>query len=637
MNAIHSDDRAYAERQWREAMATRRQVNAEFRLRAPDGGWRWTNVLAAPLLNERGDIAKWVGLNIDIDMRRRAEEALRASEDKYRTLFEGIDEGFCVLEILYGADGAPRDCLYVQVNPAFLRQTGQRDPTGKLGSEYAPASAPTWLATYDAVVRSGDPVRFEQYHPDSDRWYSVYACVIGERGSRLVASVFADITERKRAEILARQRGERQAFLLRLSDTLRALADEREIERTALGLIASHIGADRVYITGLDYGRGESHVTAEYRREDLAPMVGNYRHVDFSEGIRHITGSTLVVQYIEDGTLSDAVRQSLKTVHVRALICLGLGAGEKDMFWALTAATATTRAWTDNEIQLIEEATERTWTAIERARSETALRDSEARFQQFAKASAAGMWIRDAETLAMEYVSPAIARIYGVEPNAFLGDMTRWAALILPEDREVALRRIGEARHGEAVVHEFRIQRHDNGTFRWIRNTDFPLFDTQGRVERIGGLAEDVTEAKLLTEHQGVLLAELQHRVRNIMAMIRSTVVRSADGAVDVEDYRTSLAGRLLALARVQTLLTRQDNAGGSLRSILESEISAQAHSESQYELTGPDIMLSPKAVEVLTLAFHELSTNALKYGALSVSGGKIFVRWKLFEKREKA
>lgn len=92
----------------------------------------------------------------------------------------------------------------------------------------------------------------------------------------------------------------------------------------------------------------------------------------------------------------------------------------------------------------------------------------------------------------------------------------------------------------------------------------------------------------------------------------------------------------MLALARVQTLLTRQANAGGSLRSILESEIGAQAHSENQYELTGPDIMLSPKAVEVLTLAFHELSTNALKYGALSVSDGKITVRWTPFEKREK-
>ncbi len=271
----------------------------------------------------------------------------------------------------------------------------------------------------------------------------------------------------------------------------------------------------------------------------------------------------------------------------------------------------------------------------ERKRAEIALRESENRFQQFANASSSGLWIRDAETLSMEFVSPSIATIYGTEPDALLGDIKYWAATVLPEDRETAGHHIEQACHGDPAIHEFRIRR-DDGSFRWIRDTDFPLFDENGNVQRVGGIAEDVTETKMAVEHQGVLLHELQHRVRNIMAVIRSMAVRSADGAADVEDYKTSLAGRLLALARVQTLLTRQANAGGWMRDILESEIGAQAHSENQYELTGPDIMLSPKAVEVLTLAFHELSTNALKYGALSVSKGKVTVTWTLFEKREK-
>ncbi len=271
----------------------------------------------------------------------------------------------------------------------------------------------------------------------------------------------------------------------------------------------------------------------------------------------------------------------------------------------------------------------------ERKRAEIALRESENRFQQFANASSSGHWIRDAETLRMEFVSPSIATIYGTEPDALLGDIKYWAATVLPEDRETAGHHIAQACRGDPAIHEFRIRR-DDGSFRWIRDTDFPLFDENGNVQRVGGIAEDVTETKMAVEHQGVLLHELQHRVRNIMAVIRSMAVRSADGAADVEDYKTSLAGRLLALARVQTLLTRQANAGGWMRDILESEIGAQAHSENQYELTGPDIMLSPKAVEVLTLAFHELSTNALKYGALSVSRGKVTVTWTLFEKREK-
>ncbi|MCO6050378.1 PAS domain S-box protein [Mesorhizobium sp. RP14(2022)] len=105
LNAIHPDDRDHTEQQWREAITERTPVDAEFRLRAPDGGWRWTNVRAAPVLDTKGRIEKWAGMNIDIDARKRAEAALRESEDKYRTLFESIDEGFCVLEVLYDKGG----------------------------------------------------------------------------------------------------------------------------------------------------------------------------------------------------------------------------------------------------------------------------------------------------------------------------------------------------------------------------------------------------------------------------------------------------------------------------------------------------------------------------------------------------
>ena len=184
------------------------------------------------------------------------------------------------------------------------------------------------------------------------------------------------------------------------------------------------------------------------------------------------------------------------------------------------------------------------------------------------------------------------------------------------------------------MVHEFRIQRLNDQAFRWIRNTDFPLLDRQGRVQRIGGIAEDVTEARLAREHQGVLLAELKHRVRNMMAVIRSIASRTADSAPDVASYRSLLEGRLLALSRVQMLLTREANAGGSLRGILESEVGAQAPPGARYELIGPDVRLSPKAVEVLTLAIHELATNALKYGALSVPEGRLSVKWTPFERK---
>ncbi|MGY3454033.1 PAS domain S-box protein [Bradyrhizobium sp. USDA 4353] len=1102
LDAIHPDDRPFAERQWREAMTACRVVDAEFRLRAPDGGWRWTNVRAAPVLDEHGSIEKWAGVNIDIDARKRVELALReseerhsflvrfsdavrgladpvavattacrmlleqlkvdhahwaevdrateefvtvgavhspgvlpiegrfslkawepysashrsgrsvvvndtqtdprsdgsmrataasmdigadlatpvlvkghlagvlsvkrrqphrwtseeialvecvagrcgaeverarveaglrASEDKYRTLFESIDEGFCVLEMMYDEGGAPRDCRYVQVNPAFLKQTGQKDPTGKLGSEYVPASAPLWLATYDAVVRSGEPVRFEQFHPDSGRWYSVYASIIGERGSRLVASVFADITQRKRAETSLRESEERQAFLLKLSDAVRPLADPADIqgettrllreqlnagwcyyvdwdqdrktglvlrdsardglpslrgahdvsdapeffqilakgavlmvrdyasyehlptrirenftalgfrsmmlapllkegkliasllvgdseirewsaseasllievaERTwaaierahaetalrkseeryrslfetmdqgyslnevirdaqgraidirylehnpalerltgvpaseaigrlasevfpgldrfwievvdrvvttgereqvehelssngrwyqskfyaaggdccvslfdditerkkaeavqreseerqefllkfsdslraqpdidaiayrAVGLLSEQLGLDRCYITYYRPDQDEADFPYQVGNTTVPPLPPKVRLSDFPEAYEQVLQKTFVVEDdFERRGLSEAERANSKALGMRAMVASTIRKGERNPLSSMAAVSSRPRRWTAGEIALVEEAAERTWAAMEHARADEELRESESRFQQFADASSGVLWVRDAATLDMEYVSRGASTIYGVRPANLLGDISIWAALVVPDDREATLSHIERIRGGEIELHEFRIQRPSDQAFRWVRNTGFPLLDADGNVERIGGIFEDFTDAKLAVEHQAILLAELQHRVRNIMAVVRSIAARSGERAGSVIEYGELLAGRLLALSRVQTLLTRAANVRVNLRSIILDEVSIQAQHEGQYEVAGPDIEISPKAAEVLTLALHELSTNALKYGALSLSEGKVSIRWEIVDK----
>jgi two-component sensor histidine kinase len=192
------------------------------------------------------------------------------------------------------------------------------------------------------------------------------------------------------------------------------------------------------------------------------------------------------------------------------------------------------------------------------------------------------------------------------------------------------LKRLEHVRSGVPSVHEFRIARPGDGGVRWIKSTAFPLRDEHGHVQRIGGISADITEARQSAGHQAVLLAELQHRVRNIMAMILSITIRTARTAASVQDYANLMTGRLTALARTQALLTRAPNAGADLATIVRDEIAAHAQHHSQYELAGPKIVLSPKAAEVITLAMHELATNALKHGALSVATGHVTVSWRV-------
>lgn len=280
---------------------------------------------------------------------------------------------------------------------------------------------------------------------------------------------------------------------------------------------------------------------------------------------------------------------------------------------------------------------------VERERSEAELRLSnerlrlnEERFRQFAAASSDVLWIRDADTLAAELQSTAFDALYGVAADASACELREWAARVVPDDRDAAIRTLRDVRDGTRRVHEFRVLRPSDGQFRWIRDTVFPLFDAQGRVTRIAGISSDVTDERRWTEHQNVLVAELQHRVRNIMATIGSITLRTRESATSVDDYAQRLSGRVMSLARTQALLTRAANVGIDLRTLVTDELGSHAATESRVVLRGPPTVVPPKAAEVLSLAIHELASNALRHGALREPSGRVEVTWSLREGSER-
>jgi len=128
------------------------------------------------------------------------DERLRESEEKYRTLFNSIFEGFCVIEVFFDENNVPIDYRFLEISPSFETQTGIKDAVGKTIRELVPQLEQYWFKMYGEVALTGNPARFENEVAQLHHWYEVHASRIGEPGERKVAVVFSDITERKHAQ-----------------------------------------------------------------------------------------------------------------------------------------------------------------------------------------------------------------------------------------------------------------------------------------------------------------------------------------------------------------------------------------------------------------------------------------------------
>jgi len=263
----------------------------------------------------------------------------------------------------------------------------------------------------------------------------------------------------------------------------------------------------------------------------------------------------------------------------------------------------------------------------ERKLAERALAERNAQLGLAGRAALVGSYAYDVHKGTMQ-VSKGYAAIHGLPEGTTETTIREWRARVHPEDlvRAEGLREQAFADRQNEDNAEYRIVL-SNGEVRWIERRGTILYGKKGSPERVVGVNIDVTDRKRSEERQRVLVAELDHRVKNVLATVNSIITQTREASSSHVDFMNALNRRIDSLARTHELLSKSNWHGVSLAEIVQREFAPYATGNA--EARGPSVTLKAEATQALASVLHELTTNAAKYGAFSNPTGRVLVQWR--------
>ena len=491
-----------------------------------DGTEQWVWWEIHPWYAATNEVGGIIIFSVDITNRKQAEIALRQSEERYRILFESIDEGFCAIEMLFDQNEMPWDYRFLEINPQFEKQTGLQQAVGKTALQLIPNLEEHWFEIYGKVALTGEPLRFEHSSEAMNRWFDLYAFRIGQPSSRKVGVVFKDITDRKLAEMalvqlnaeLEQRVQQRTAELTKVNDrlleTLTALQESEESRRLALDL--THIASWDVSLpSGKQIWNDNLFTLLGLAADALEPSYELWRsHVHPDD-----------IGWVEQRYLESLANQTDYTAEYRVVYPNG------SVHWLMGRG----RAIYDESGQAVRsvgvllDISDAVAATTQRKQSEEAFRQSEAKFRSLSECSPVGIFMMDIQGQCT-YANPRYQTICNCTFDEALGE--GWVQFIHPEERnEVTASWLKAVSTGQEYRGEIRYV-HKDGTIRFGQVQSAPIFSVVGELSGYVGTVEDVTDSRVVETMKNEFISIVSHELRTPLASIRGSLGLLASGVL---------------------------------------------------------------------------------------------------------
>ena len=441
--------------------------------------------LAALQIGDSGE--DLIAINIQDSVAKGAVDGPIESDTLYRSLFNSIDEGFYLAEVIWDESGKAIDIHYLDENPAAIRMVGQA-ARGRLMSDLDPAYEQYWRDIFGHTARSREAQRHENYAAPIDTWFNYYVFKPeGITDDRTIAIIFQDITERKRRE-------SNLAFLAEIADDMSHLSTVDEILETVGSKIGAFLKVKSCLFVDVDVERGEVYVLDSWNSSDVPSLrhqtirLSDFIDEEFARANRF--GDGVVVR--DTGTDPRSRGGDYSSLGIGSFVTIPF---HRNGVWTnyLAVTDSQPRDWLDGEVELFRELANRIFPRLERARAEANLRRSEERLHTAMNAGRIFSWEMNPATRELVW-SENMESIIGFPLDS---DVDKTFEMIHPEDRQPIVDAINESIDtGGVYASEYRLVHPDNGAVFWFHSQGEVTLETADREPRFVGITQNITVRK---------------------------------------------------------------------------------------------------------------------------------------------